>query len=190
MKSLHPSTGWIQAWYCTDRTWKQQRLGQVGKELSCAQDWSIIHVLVPPACKRREGIRRKIGYFSSKRECDHWGKRFIFQQPPASGSWGGGGRERVGKDTGNENIKLKFNENNALTSWVSPDEQLSDFVVHPDQDGKRYSHEPVLEPGSGNTESHSETSKNNSAAVLGSLSVLSDATKTNLLPWASFLFLN
>lgn len=52
----------------------------MGKELSCAQDSSIIHVLIPP------------------------------------------------------------------TSWVSPDEQLSDFIVDPNQDGKRYSHKPVLEP--------------------------------------------
>lgn len=51
-----PQHGGIHAWYCTGRTWKQQRLGQVGKELSCAQDCSVIHVLVPPTCRRREGI--------------------------------------------------------------------------------------------------------------------------------------
>lgn len=46
-----------------------------------------------------------------------------------------------------------------LTSWVSPDEQLTDLIIDPYQDSKRYSHKPVLKPGSGRRDSHSEASK-------------------------------
>lgn len=81
-----------------------------------------------------------------------------------------------------------LNNKNLLTSWVSPDKQLADFIVDPYQDGKWYSHKPVLKPGSGRRGIRSEAS-NHSAEFLGSLSMLFDVTKRESGLFGFFFFL-